>query len=84
NRYIAPSLSLDLGARTDFTILTSYQERSYVRQQGLPLSGSINSNVNRALPRSLFIGEPGARPYAANETRVGYVLTHRFDDGWTL
>lgn len=84
NRYIAPSLSLDLGARTDFTILTSYQERSYVRQQGLPLSGSINSNVNGALPRSLFIGEPGARPYAANETRVGYALTHRFDDGWTL
>jgi iron complex outermembrane receptor protein len=34
NRYIAPSLSLDLGARTDFTILTSYQERNYVRQQG--------------------------------------------------
>ena len=84
NRYIAPSLSLDLGARTDFTILTSYQERSYVRQQGLPLSGSINSNVNGALPRSLFIGEPGARPYAANETRIGYALTHRFDDGWTL
>ncbi|WP_039787738.1 TonB-dependent siderophore receptor [Herbaspirillum huttiense] len=84
NRYIAPSLSLDLGARTDFTILTSYQERSYVRQQGLPRSGSINSNVNGALPRSLFIGEPGARPYAANETRVGYALTHRFDDGWTL
>nr|WP_034332636.1 TonB-dependent siderophore receptor [Herbaspirillum sp. B39] len=84
NRYIAPSLSLDLGARTDFTILTSYQERSYVRQQGLPLSGSINSNINGALPRSLFIGEPGARPYAANETRVGYALTHRFDDGWTL
>lgn len=84
NRYIAPSLSLDLGARTDFTILTSYQERSYVRQQGLPLSGSINSNVNGALPRSLFIGEPGARPYSANETRIGYSLTHRFDDGWTL
>ncbi len=84
NRYIAPSLSLDLGARTDFTILTSYQERNYVRQQGLPLSGSINSNVNGALPRSLFIGEPGARPYAANETRIGYALTHRFDDGWTL
>ncbi len=84
NRYIAPSLSLDLGARTDFTILTSYQERNYVRQQGLPLSGSINSNINGALPRSLFIGEPGARPYSATETRIGYALTHRFDDGWTL
>lgn len=83
NRYIAPSLSLDLGPRTDFTILTSYQERNYVRQQGLPLSGSISSNSNGALSRSLFIGEPNARPYSATETRVGYSLTHRFDE-WTL
>jgi len=84
NRYIAPSLSLDLGARTDFTILTSFQERGYVRQQGLPLSGSITGNINGSLPRSLFIGEPAARPYNAIETRLGYTLTHRFDDGWTL
>lgn len=84
NRYIAPSLSLDLGSRTDFTILTSFQERGYIRQQGLPLSGSINPNRNGTLPRSLFIGEPAARPYNATETRLGYALTHRFDDGWTL
>ncbi|EJL85253.1 TonB-dependent siderophore receptor [Herbaspirillum sp. CF444] len=84
NRYIAPSLSLDLGARTDFTILTSFQERGYIRQQGLPLSGSITGNINGSLPRSLFIGEPTAKPYNAIETRLGYSLTHRFDDGWTL
>lgn len=84
NRYIAPSLSLDLGARTDFTILTSFQERGYIRQQGLPLSGSINRNVNGSIPRSRFTGEPVARPYNATETRLGYSLTHRFDDGWTL
>ncbi|MBP0597890.1 TonB-dependent siderophore receptor [Herbaspirillum sp. LeCh32-8] len=84
NRYIAPSLSLDLGPRTDFTILTSFQERGYVRQQGLPLYGSIYSNRNGSLPRSLFTGETGARPYNATETRLGYALVHRFDDGWTL
>jgi len=84
NRYIAPSLSLDLGARTDFTILTSFQERGYVRQQGLPLSGSITGNINGSIPRSRFIGEPATRPYNATETRLGYSLTHRFDDGWTL
>lgn len=84
SRYIAPSLSLDLGSRTDFTILTSFQERSYVRQQGLPLYGSIYSNRNGSLPRSLFTGEPSARPYNATETRLGYTLTHRFDDGWSL
>jgi iron complex outermembrane receptor protein len=84
NRYIAPSLSLDLGPRTDFTILTSFQERSYVRQQGLPLSGTIRPNVNGAIARSRFTGEPSALPYNATETRLGYSLTHRFDDGWTL
>ncbi|ASU41439.1 TonB-dependent siderophore receptor [Herbaspirillum sp. meg3] len=84
NRYIAPSLSLDLGARTDFTILTSFQERGYVRQQGLPLSGSITGNINGSIPRSRFIGDPATRPYNATETRLGYSLTHRFDDGWTL
>ncbi|WP_050477730.1 TonB-dependent siderophore receptor [Herbaspirillum rhizosphaerae] len=84
NRYIAPSLSLDLGARTDFTILTSFQERGYIRQQGLPLSGSITGNINGSIPRSRFIGEPSIRPYNATETRLGYSLTHRFDDGWTL
>ena len=36
NRWIAPSLTLDFGTRTDFTILASHNERHYVRQQGLP------------------------------------------------
>ncbi|OZI61876.1 TonB-dependent siderophore receptor [Bordetella genomosp. 11] len=84
NRWIAPSLSLDLGSRTDFTILTSYQERRYVRQQGLPLAGSVLPNPNGSIPRDRFIGEPGQDPYRAFETRVGYALTHRFDNGWTV
>lgn len=84
NRYIAPSLSLDLGPRTDFTILTSYQEREYLRQQGLPLLGSVKYSPNGQLPLSRFTGEPGQAPYKGYQTRVGYALTHRFDSGWTL
>ncbi|CAM3786980.1 TonB-dependent siderophore receptor [Bordetella sputigena] len=84
NRYIAPSLSLDLGPRTDFTILTSYQERRYIRQQGLPLAGSVFSNPNGGIPRRRFIGEPDQDPYRGFQTRAGYMLTHRFDSGWTL
>lgn len=84
NNYIAPSLSLDLGEDTDFTILTSHQDRSYIRQQGLPLSGSINSNPNGSLPRSRFTGEPDQSPYHGVENRVGYSLAHRFGDGWTF
>ncbi|ALM84890.1 TonB-dependent siderophore receptor [Bordetella sp. N] len=84
NRWIAPSLSLDLGPRTDFTILTSYQERSYIRQQGLPLAGSINFNPNGEIPRRRFIGEPDQDPYRGYQSRIGYAFTHRFDGGWTI
>ncbi|MEN5343325.1 TonB-dependent siderophore receptor [Achromobacter mucicolens] len=84
NRFIAPSLSLDLGPRTDFTILTSYQERQYIRQQGLPIVGTVQSNPNGAIPRDRFTGEPGQDPYRGYQSRVGYALTHRFDNGWTV
>ena len=84
NRFVAPSLSLDLGARTDFTILTSYQERRYIRQQGLPIVGSVQSNPNGAIPRDRFTGEPDQAPYRGYQSRVGYALTHRFDNGWTV
>ena len=84
NRYIAPSLSLDFGEDTDFTLLASHQDRQYIRQQGLPLNGSINANPNGSLSRDLFTGEPGQDPYHARENRLGYTLTHRFGDGWAF
>ncbi|BDD90924.1 ligand-gated channel protein [Pandoraea sp. NE5] len=84
NRYIAPSLSLDLGPRTELTILTSYQERNYLRQQGLPWSGTLIPNKNGSLSRSTFTGEPGERPYSGHEARIGYRFAHHFDSGWTV
>ncbi|TFY87088.1 TonB-dependent siderophore receptor [Pseudomonas nabeulensis] len=76
--YIAPSLSLDLGDDTDFTLLASHQDRSYIRQQGIPPSemGKVS--------RHLFTGEPDQDPYHGQENRLGYALTHRFDNGWTF
>ncbi len=82
--YIAPSLTLDLGDDTDFTLLASHQDRSYIRQQGVPQSGSVDANVNGRVSRHLFTGEPGQDPYHGIENRVGYALTHRFDNGWTF
>ena len=84
NSYIAPSLSLDLGDATDFTILASHQDRSYVRQVGVPLAGSVDADPNGRLSRSLFVGEPDQSPYHATENRLGYLLTHRFENDWTL
>ncbi len=55
-----------------------------MRQQGLPVNGTLSANRNGTLPNSLFIGEPGLAPYDGEQNRLGYALTHRFDSGWTL
>ena len=83
-RYLAPSLSLDLGPRTDFTLLGSYSEREYLRSQGAPVRGTILPNRNGAFNRDTFTGEPGFGPYNSRQSTLGYSLTHRFDNGWKL
>ncbi|WP_076591210.1 TonB-dependent siderophore receptor [Herminiimonas arsenitoxidans] len=84
NRYIAPSISLDLGARTDFTILAAINQRNYVRQQGLPVAATSLVNNGISVPQSFFTGDYTVAPYDAEQKSIGYVLTHRFDNGWTL
>lgn len=84
NRYLAPSLTLDLGARTDLTILAALNHRIYVRQQGLPVLGSLLAAPGKAVPKSLFTGDDSVSPYDSVQRTIGYALTHRFDSGWTL
>lgn len=83
-RYIAPSLTLNLGARTDLTLLSSYAEREYLRNQGAPVRGTLRPNRNGAVDRDAFLGEPGFGPYHSRQATLGYSLTHRFDGGWKL
>jgi len=84
NRYLAPSLSLDLSTRTDFTILAAFNQRQYLRQQGIPVLASLLAAPGREAPRSLLTSDPSVGPYRAIERTAGYALTHRFDSGWTL
>lgn len=83
-RYIAPSLSLDLGPDTDFTFLTSYAEREYLRNQGVPVRGTVRPNPNGPFDRDQFNGEPAFGPYHSRQATLGYSLTHRFGNGWKL
>lgn len=83
-RYIAPSVTLDLGPRTDLTLLTSYAEREYLRNQGAPVRGTIRPNRNGSFERDQFNGEPAFGPYHSRQATLGYSLTHRFDGGWKL
>jgi iron complex outermembrane recepter protein len=84
NRYLAPSLSIGLGARTDLTILASYLDRAWLRNQGLAAKGTVLPNINGPIDRSLFIGDPSFGHNDANRARAGYALEHRFGGGWQL
>ena len=84
NNYIAPSLRLALGAQTELTLLTSYQDRQWVRLQGLPPQGTLLPNRNGQVDRSFYAGEPGFGNNEFSRTRVGYELQHRFGEGWHL
>lgn len=84
NFYISPSYNFDLGDQTDLSVIASYNHKEYVRQQGLPVYGSILPNSNGQVSRHLFIGEPSVDPYLSDSMRIGYNLKHIFDDGWTF
>ncbi|QNX87742.1 TonB-dependent siderophore receptor [Acinetobacter seifertii] len=84
NYYISPSYNFDLGDNTDLSIIASYQHREYIRQQGLPVIGTLKDNPNGAIDRSLYIGDPNFGKYEADVYRTGYTFKHAFDNGWSF
>ena len=84
NNYIAPSFAVALGERTDLTILTSFLDREFLRNQALPAKGTVLPNINGRVDRSLFIGDPSFGTVEARRARAGYELQHRFANGWKL
>lgn len=84
NKYVAPSFSFALGERTDLTVLSSFLDREFQRNQALPAKGTVLPNRNGPVSRSLFIGDPSFGTVDARRTRLGYELQHRLDDGWKL
>lgn len=84
NYYISPSYNFDLGDNTDLSVIASYQHREYIRQQGLPVVGTLKDNPNGAIDRSLYIGDPNFGKYEADVYRTGYTFKHAFDNGWNF
>ena len=78
DRYVAPSLSLDLGPDTDFTLLASYQQATWLRQQGVTPYGTVLPNRNGSVPLTRFTGDPAFGNYDVEKTTLGYLLQHRF------
>ena len=79
-----PSYNFDLGDNTDLSVIASYQHREYIRQQGLPVIGTLKDNPNGAIDRSLYIGDPNFGKYEADVYRTGYTFKHTFDNGWNF
>ncbi|WP_030424738.1 TonB-dependent siderophore receptor, partial [Acinetobacter baumannii] len=84
NFYISPSYNFDLGDNTDLSVIASYQHREYIRQQGLPVIGTLKDNPNGRIDRSLYIGDPNFGKYEADVYRTGYTFKHTFDNGWNF
>lgn len=58
NYYIASSYNFNLGEDKNLTLSASYQNREFVRQQGVPAYGSLLANPNANFDSTRFINEP--------------------------
>lgn len=81
NYYISPSYNVDLGDKTDLSLVASYQYREFVRQQGLPVYGTLNKNPKATYDSTRFTSEPHY-PYQYDVYRLGYNLIHHLNHGW--
>ncbi|WP_407702205.1 TonB-dependent siderophore receptor [Verminephrobacter aporrectodeae] len=84
DRWFAPSLSIDLGPRTDLVLLATYSHSKWLFQQGISPYGTVLPNPNGRLPRTLFGGDPGFGTYDVENSSLGYALEHRFAPALTL
>ncbi|WP_252089125.1 TonB-dependent siderophore receptor [Pseudomonas sp. MWU13-3659] len=82
--YIAPSLTWAPNEDTSLTLLTSYQRNKNLFTSNLPYSLFDGSNPNGKLPRHRSLNEPGFDAEKAEQTSVGYELTHNLTDSWTF
>lgn len=84
DRWVSPSLSIDLGRDTDFVIFTSYSHSQWIRQQGTTPYGTLLPNPNGTVDRTMFTGDASFGGYDVEQKTVGYSLEHRFNPGLTL
>lgn len=81
--FIAPSVTLRLGADTSVTVLSQYQrDVAGNTLQFLPPQGTLLPNPNGKISSRTNIGEPGFDKFDRNQYMVGYQFDHRFNDSW--
>lgn len=68
--------------RTQLTLLATYSKGSSIYDYGKPTAGTWLPNVNGAISRTLFVGDPGLDKFDTTGSTLGYLLEHRFNDDW--
>ncbi|GAB4384555.1 MAG: TonB-dependent siderophore receptor [Elainellaceae cyanobacterium] len=82
--FIAPTLSWQIGDRTNLSLSLEYINRpGSSGQAGIPAEGSILSNPNGEIPLDLNPTGPGSVD-DAQALRTGYTLEHRFSESWEI
>ena len=86
DRYaVLPSVSWVPDDRTTLTLDALYQhDPRGGNYDTAPLQGTILPNPNGKLPNSLYTGDDNFETFDRTQGAVGYQLSHRLDDRWTL
>lgn len=79
--YLAPSFSWIPNDKTSLTLLAEYKEIDTVGSYiVLPRVGTLDSNPNGQIPRSRYVGEPGADNFEQNYFSVASLFEHELND----
>ncbi|BCA56553.1 Ferrichrome-iron receptor [Nitrospira sp. KM1] len=81
---ITPSVTWLMSHRTTLTVDGEYLKRWTQRVTGVPAEGSVLPNINGPLPRNLFTGMGGFGRNDRTVYRIGYDLTHQFNNDWSI
>ncbi|BCA56571.1 Ferrichrome-iron receptor [Nitrospira sp. KM1] len=81
---ITPAMTWIAGSRTTLTIEGEYFKRWTQRVSGLPAEGTVLPNINGPLPRNLFTGMGDFGRNNRTNYRVGYDLSHQFNNNWSI
>ncbi|MGJ3255820.1 MAG: TonB-dependent siderophore receptor [Alcanivorax sp.] len=77
----APSFKLNLGDKTDLTLLATYQkDDSDPYLQFLPGEGTIERNKNGYISDETAVGNPDFERFDRTQYTLGYQLDHAFSD----
>jgi len=82
--FLAPTLTWRPSEDTSLTLLGHYQRDRTSGNQFLPYVGTVEPTPFGRINRDLFTGEPGFNRFDRTQYGVGYELSHRFNEVWSV